>query len=110
MISADGYRFKDEVVQSFIISPGERYDFIVNATESSGCYWIRAETLEQGRNHSVEAILQYTDNKLVNTDYEDYQTNVRSGYRLSSSISNNKIYAEYTYCLVFMPNSLRHIF
>ena len=83
MISSDGYRFKEFVVQSFIISPGERFDFIVEGTEPAGCYWIRAETLEQGVHHTTEAILQYSSNPLENQDYDDYSTNVSSTLNLT---------------------------
>ena len=62
MISSDGYRFNDTPVQSFIISPGERFDFIVTGDQTAGCYYIRAQTLEVGLTHTAEAILSYTDN------------------------------------------------
>ena len=68
MISSDGYRFENTEVQSFIISPGERFDFIINATQTPDCYCIRAETLEvlsNGKKHSAEAVLRYNESSSV---------------------------------------------
>ena len=59
-------------VDSVIINPGERYDVIVNATETPKNYWIWAETLEDDglsnqifyspvSKHRAEAILHYND-------------------------------------------------
>ena len=59
-------------VDSVIINPGERYDVIVDATETPQNYWIWAETLEDNNlnnqifhspvsNHRAEAILQYNN-------------------------------------------------
>lgn len=46
IISSDGYDIEPWVVESFIINPGERYDFILNADQSYGNYWIRAVSME----------------------------------------------------------------
>ena len=59
MISSDGYRFSNTTVQSFIISPGERFDFIVTGDQPDGCYYIRAQTLEVEKTHMAKAILSY---------------------------------------------------
>lgn len=79
MISSDGYRYKDRVVESFIVSPGERLDFLINGTQTPGCYWIWAETLEVNittderpfPRHRAEAILQYEGSGLSGTNYDD---------------------------------------
>ena len=49
VIATDGYDVKTKSVQSFIIGPGERFDFWINATDPKklGNYWIRATTLER---------------------------------------------------------------
>ncbi|XP_057309635.1 uncharacterized protein LOC130647701 [Hydractinia symbiolongicarpus] len=61
IISSDGYDIEPWVVESFIINPGERYDFILNADQSYGNYWIRAVSMEDvDKEHSIEAILHYT--------------------------------------------------
>ena len=60
MISSDGYRFNDTPVQSFIISPGERFDFIVTGDQAPGCYYIRAQTLEVRKTHMAKALLSYS--------------------------------------------------
>jgi len=33
-------------VESVIINPGERYDFIITANQSVGNYWIRVDSME----------------------------------------------------------------
>ncbi|XP_061171791.1 uncharacterized protein LOC133181279 [Saccostrea echinata] len=52
----------DIFVESFIIHPGERYDFILNAVQRPGTYLIVAESIEvlsSNQYHAAEAILQY---------------------------------------------------
>lgn len=46
VIASDGYDLKPMMVESFIINPGERFDFLINATQSVGNYWIRGESIE----------------------------------------------------------------
>ncbi|XP_069141618.1 uncharacterized protein [Argopecten irradians] len=58
IVASDGYDVKPVDAESFIINPGERYDFIITANQTVGNYWIRAETLEI-KLHRVEAILRY---------------------------------------------------
>ncbi|XP_064606092.1 uncharacterized protein LOC135470973 [Liolophura sinensis] len=59
IIASDGYYLEPVTVESFIINPGERFDFIINATQSVNNYWIRGKTLEVESNHTFEAILRY---------------------------------------------------
>ncbi|XP_065673687.1 uncharacterized protein LOC105843944 isoform X3 [Hydra vulgaris] len=60
MVASDGYDFQTFTVESFIINPGERYDFILEANRPVGNYWIRAVSLEIGvKDHAFEAILHY---------------------------------------------------
>lgn len=61
-------------MQSFILSPGERFDFLVECNQEPGSYWILAETLEiitSGPAHIGEAILEYAENPLSGTDYDN---------------------------------------
>lgn len=46
MVSSDGYDFKPVMVESFIVNPGERFDFIVQANQTVGNYWIRVQSME----------------------------------------------------------------
>lgn len=46
MIASDGYDFQEFHAESFIINPGERYDFILDASQGYGNYWVRAVSLE----------------------------------------------------------------
>ena len=53
-------------IESLVIHPGERYDFILTANQTPGSYWIRAETLQKNvTNHRAEAILSYIDAPIV---------------------------------------------
>ena len=45
-MASDGYDVEDVVVESFIINPGERFDFLLTANQSVGNYWLRAESME----------------------------------------------------------------
>ncbi|KAH9508127.1 fatty-acyl coenzyme A oxidase [Bulinus truncatus] len=60
LVATDGNEIKPKGVESFIINPGERYDFVINTTNDVNNYWIRAETLEVNvTNHIALAILRY---------------------------------------------------
>ncbi|KAL3853268.1 hypothetical protein ACJMK2_016823 [Sinanodonta woodiana] len=59
IVAADGFDLDSVVVESFIIYPGERFDFILHADKPVSNYWIRGITLEVGKNHTAEAILHY---------------------------------------------------
>lgn len=60
VIESDGYPIRPTLAESFVINPGERFDFVINANQSVGNYWIRGKTLEvTPRNTIAEAILRY---------------------------------------------------
>lgn len=60
VIETDGYPIEPTVAESFIINPGERFDFVLKANKSIGNYWIRGKTLEVTPRHTIaEAILRY---------------------------------------------------
>ncbi|KAK6186504.1 hypothetical protein SNE40_008533 [Patella caerulea] len=59
IIASDGYDLKPKTVESLVINPGERYDFIITTDKPVGNYWVRAITLEVNVNHTAEAILRY---------------------------------------------------
>lgn len=60
VIESDGYPIRPTLVESFVINPGERFDFVINASQSIGNYRIRGKTLEvTPRNTIAEAILRY---------------------------------------------------
>ncbi|XP_057293172.1 LOW QUALITY PROTEIN: uncharacterized protein LOC130621837 [Hydractinia symbiolongicarpus] len=60
VMASDGYDLKPRVVESFIINPGERFDFLLKADKSDGNYWIRANSMEADvANHTAKAILHY---------------------------------------------------
>ena len=92
MVGTDGYWLEPvKDVDYIIIHTGERYDFLLSATNTDGLneYWMRAETLEidgseagppyQSLGHVAEAILHYkqpedSDDPDVNVPSTQYQT------------------------------------
>ena len=96
VVGTDGYWLKPvKDVDYIIIHTGERYDFLLNATDTDELnnYWMRAETLEIDSNgtgppyrslgHVAEAILHYTqsgesddpDVNVPSTQYEEIKDN-----------------------------------
>ncbi|KAJ8307393.1 hypothetical protein KUTeg_015477 [Tegillarca granosa] len=59
VIASDGYALKPVQAESFIIYPGERYDFLIDANQTISNYWIRGEIVEMDPARRVEAILRY---------------------------------------------------
>nr|XP_011415330.1 laccase-4 [Crassostrea gigas] len=60
-----GINISDLIVESFIIHPGERYDFTLNANQNGGTYLLVAESIEDlskkspPEYHAAEAIIRY---------------------------------------------------
>ena len=46
VVASDGYDVEDAIVESLIINPGERFDFLITANQSIGNYWLRAVSME----------------------------------------------------------------
>lgn len=46
VMATDGYDIIPQVVESFIINPGERYDFLLEADQTVKNYWIRANSIQ----------------------------------------------------------------
>lgn len=55
MIATDGAPFEKTEVESYIIYPGERFDFVVNASMAVKNYWIRFRGLADcGEKHTKQ--------------------------------------------------------
>ncbi|KAK3579380.1 hypothetical protein CHS0354_029682 [Potamilus streckersoni] len=65
LVASDGHDLENMEVESFIINPGESFDFILVTNRTVSNYWIRAETLEIDKNHRTEAILRYQGAPIV---------------------------------------------
>lgn len=86
VISSDGNDFEPVVVQSIMTLAGERYDFILNANQAGGVFWIKFQGHIQcgpkfNAVHQV-AVLQY--NNVLNNDtypagHPTYTQTSRSG-------------------------------
>ncbi|XP_071149358.1 uncharacterized protein [Mytilus edulis] len=64
ILASDGFEIDKKEVESFIIHPGERIDFLLNADSESGTYLLVAETLEEfppNEYRAAEAIIHYKD-------------------------------------------------
>ncbi|XP_060065507.1 uncharacterized protein LOC132545853 [Ylistrum balloti] len=66
VVASDGFALKPMVVESFIINPGERYDFVLFTDQPMANYLLVAQTLEveseiakRGEYHVAEAIIHY---------------------------------------------------
>ena len=46
VIASDGYDLKSQLVESFVINPGERFDFLLETNQPVKNYWIRANSME----------------------------------------------------------------
>ncbi|KAI7815129.1 laccase [Rhyzopertha dominica] len=89
-ISSDGNDFKPIKVESLVTYAGERFDFILNADQENGLYWMRFRGLMDcdERFNSVHqvAVLQYDG--ASSTDYPnendvDYQHSHKEGLQLN---------------------------
>lgn len=60
VIASDGYDLDPVEAESFVINPGERFDFEITADQTVGNYWIRGVILEKDKPHVAEAILRYS--------------------------------------------------
>ena len=45
IIASDGYDLKLQLVESFVIHPGERFDFLLRADRQVDNYWIRTKSI-----------------------------------------------------------------
>ncbi|XP_055883293.1 uncharacterized protein LOC106073971 [Biomphalaria glabrata] len=62
IVATDGNEVEPLEVESFIINPGERFDFVIEANQTVNNYWIRAVTLEVNvSNHMALAIFRYVN-------------------------------------------------
>nr|KAG5686608.1 hypothetical protein BaRGS_006282 [Batillaria attramentaria] len=63
VVASDGWDFRPVTAESFIINPGERYDFVLTTNQTVNNYLIYAETLEvdisNPDRHVAEAVLRY---------------------------------------------------
>ena len=45
IIASDGYDLKLQLIESFVIHPGERFDFLLRADRQVDNYWIRTKSI-----------------------------------------------------------------
>jgi FtsP/CotA-like multicopper oxidase with cupredoxin domain len=126
VIATDGYFIKAVDVDYIIIHTGERYDFLLNATQTPDNYMIRAQTLEvkdtnidpdsfQFHNHTAEAVLHYTKAKTPNSTrrYSNVQQQNRGCTKLNPCKAVNcpmKEFPRGLYIDCIQLNSLKALF
>ena len=54
VVSSDGHTVVPLVVNSLIVTPGERFDVRIATDKSPGSYWLRARTLRSGHGPDIE--------------------------------------------------------
>ncbi|PIK55769.1 hypothetical protein BSL78_07329 [Apostichopus japonicus] len=59
VIASDGRPFESVTVDSFIIYGGERFDFVLNANQEVGNYWMRVKGLADCRFQQELAVVRY---------------------------------------------------
>ena len=62
VVATDGYEVEPTPVESLIINPGERYDFILTANQTVGNYWVRCDSTEV-RKHIPDVTEKHRDLK-----------------------------------------------
>nr|XP_034171050.1 laccase-5-like [Osmia lignaria] len=86
VISSDGQSVEPVVVDSIVSFAGERYDFVLNATESSGAYWIQLRGIGECTDVKIQqlAILQYVSGSTTPASREPtYDYPLREGLILN---------------------------
>ena len=99
MIASDGVPFFPKVVESFLIFAGERFDFVIEAKQAVGNYWIRARGLADCTNKKANtaAILRYEGaDESDPPGVVNYESAIRSG----TVNTNINICLEKSICLV----------
>ncbi|XP_066919627.1 uncharacterized protein [Clytia hemisphaerica] len=85
VMATDGFDIKPWEVQSFIINPGERYDFMLTANQKVDNYWIRVKSIQVGeeykRNYAL-AILHYKGSGVHDEPTTQEQDCVRDGCKV----------------------------
>lgn len=94
VISSDGNDFQSVKAQSIVTYAGERFDFILNADQPKGLYWMRFRGLmdcdERFRSAHQVAVLQYLGES--DTEYPDGEPNYHEAHRKGMvNIYNHKL-------------------
>lgn len=98
VIATDGHFVKPTEVDYIIIHTGERYDFILNTTETPSNYLIRAQTLEvanpnsspnddKSSDHYAEAILHYDSPSVPTPDPASFYANTVTDKRQCTQVN-----------------------
>lgn len=90
-ISTDGYDFQPVRLKYLLTGPGETYDFIVDANQKSGTYWIKfkgnAKCINKNGRVNQVAVLQYSNsvNDLPEND-PDFDAPLEKGKVISACL------------------------
>ncbi|WAR13269.1 LAC2-like protein [Mya arenaria] len=90
VVTSDGNPVTPSTVDSFMIHPGERYDFILHADQISGDYWVRVQAFGDcrwGGGHG-SAILHYQDCDLCEDEPQTLPEGEEFDHELKGTILN----------------------
>ena len=102
VIATDGHFVKPTTVDYIIIHTGERYDFILNTTQTPNNYLIRAQTLEIANpnsspndykfsDHFAEAILHYDSPSVPKPDPTSFYANTVTDRRQCTQVNRCRV-------------------
>ncbi|KAK9884427.1 hypothetical protein WA026_007274 [Henosepilachna vigintioctopunctata] len=91
VINSDGYDFKNVTAESLVTYAGERYDFIINADQPEGVYWMRFGGLmdcdERFTSAHQVAVLHYEHDNIPDNTYPEeiptYEKTIKNGTQLN---------------------------
>ena len=90
IVSMDGYNVVPMSFESFIINPGERFDFVLSADQPTRNYWIRVDGMEV---HFQKLLsLKSQVNNLIFSRLADHQLDVLTFSRRIENTSRRKYF------------------
>ena len=106
LIASDGNNLKSQPCDSFIIYPGQRFDFLLHANQEPGIYWIRALLAVKpfSRAPLGEAILKY---KGAPGRYPQTSQNCTAGCYMANCPYDYKSYQPYPNTSCISVNKFR---
>ena len=90
IVYMDGYNVVPMSFESFIINPGERFDFVLSADQPTRNYWIRVDGMEV---HFQKLLsLKSQVKNLIFSRLADHQLDVLTFSRRTENISRRKYF------------------
>nr|XP_039255938.1 laccase-like [Styela clava] len=94
IIASDGADIEPYLVTSLVINGGERFDFVVNASQNISNYWIRIQGLADRPEQALRAILRYQGAAIEDPVMSSYSTDTRKLQLNPLNIAENENYTQ----------------